>query len=201
MAANAPTTVFRNIPTSTLTTAVDTKSERATLSTGNAVSTGNGNEWDFGSVNISNGAADSGVRMLFWKVTYANGNDTVDNFKFWLSQLGFDQAASQMKYVSLSFADTGTTTNNHNVYVANATTGTYNWQTATEGVTEPGSQNVFGALDTTSFSITGVTTTGEASEVVAIASYFAIADEETTGTYKGTTANYELRCSFKFDFS
>lgn len=200
MPANTPTSQFRNIPISTATTDLDTKSKRASSVAGQStVSTGNGNEWDFGSVNISAGAADSAVRMLFWNITYANGNDTADNFKFWLSSNGFDQAGSIMKYTDLSFADVGTTTNVNSVYVQNAVVGSYNWTTTDES--EPGAQNVHSAVDATSISITGVTTSGEASEVVAIASYFVVADEETTGTYKGTTTGYELQCSFKFDFS
>lgn len=200
MPANIPTTKFRNIPTSTATTNLNTKSKRASAVSGEStVSTGNGNEWDFGSVNISSGAANSSVKMIFWNVTYANGNDTVDNFKFWLSSNGFDQVGSIMKHTDLSFADVGTTTNVDNVYVQNATTGSYTWTTTPEA--EPGGQNVNSAVDATSIAITGVTTTGEASEVVAIAAHFAVADEETTGTYKGTTTGYELQCSFKFDFS
>lgn len=200
MPANIPTTKFRNIPISTATTALNTKSKRASAVAGEAtVSTGNGNEWDFGSVNISSGAANSAVRMIFWNVTYANGNDTADNFKFWLSSEGFDQGATVMKYTDLSFADVGTTVNVNSVYVQNAVVGSYTWTNA--DASEPGAQNVHSAVDATSIAITGVTTTGEASEVVAIASYFAVADEETTGTYKGTTTGYELQCSFKFDFS
>jgi len=201
MPANIPTTKFRNIPLATATTAVDTKSERAGVVSGESVvSTGGGNEWDFASVNISGGAANSAVRTIFWDVTYANGNDTVDNFKFWLPTAtnGFEMA-SDMLFTTLSFDDVGTTTNVSDVYAANATVGSYNgW--AVIPASEP-SQNVYSAVDTTSIAITGVTTSGEASEVVAIAAYFAIADEETTGTYRGTTSGYELQCAFKFDFS
>jgi len=200
MAANTPTVEFRSIPVATATTALDTKSERALAVSGQSgVTTGVGHEWDFGTVDISGGQADSGVRMLFFDVTFANGNTSADNFKFWLSSNGFDQAGSVMKFVDLSFADTGTTTNVDEVYVAGATVGSYTFASVPEA--EPGAQNVNAADDTTSIAITGVTTTGEASEVVAIASYFAIADEETSGTYKGTDSGYELRCSFKLDFS
>lgn len=199
---SAPTTVFLDVPLATTTAAIDTVAERkANAYSGVTVSTGVSNAWNFGTVNISSGAANSGVKTLFWKVTAANGNTTVDNFKFWLSEEGFE-LATLMKYCPLTCQAAGTTVNNDNLYVANAVTGNYTWTTV-DTPSEPGAQNVFSAVDTTSIDITGVTA-GAFSDVVALAAYFAVADNETTGTYWGADGDnpgYALRCSFKYDFS
>lgn len=198
----APSTVFLDIPLATAAAAIDTVAERKAF-VGTTISTGISNAWNFGTVNISDGAADSGVKTLFWKVTAANGNTTVDNFKFWLSQNGFDQAGSVMKYLPITCESGGTITNNDDNYEANALVGTYSgWLTTPEA--EPGAQNVFCANDATSIDITGVTVNNY-SDVVCVVGYFAIADNETTGTYWGRdpedNPGYSLRCAFKYDFS
>ena len=198
----APTTQFKDIATSTATTDLDLKSERVTAAgSGTLVNDGGSNPWDFTAgdtltVDISAGANVSPVRMIFWNVTANNGNTLVDNFKFWFSNVGFIQSASKLRYVSLSFGDFPTTANVDNVYVANAVTGSYKWNDADEGGTPPGSQNVFAADDTTSISIGTVP-----SEFIAIAGHFSIDAGEQTGTYMGTTANYEAQCSLKYDYS
>ncbi|MCJ8328330.1 MAG: hypothetical protein MJK08_14660, partial [Campylobacterales bacterium] len=86
-----PTTRFREIPNNTATTAVDTTAERlAAIAGESTVSTGSGNEADFGTVDISSGAADSSVLTLLWDVTADGGNTSVDTFKLWLSSNGWD---------------------------------------------------------------------------------------------------------------
>lgn len=199
----APTTQFRNIPISTAETDLNTKTKRTSAISGeSSVSTGAGNEWDFGTVDISGGANQSAVKMLFWNITANGGNTTADNFKIWLSSSGFDQAGTTLYMSSfgdgstnsgLSFGDVGTN-NDTQEYVANATLGTYNWTAFYES--DPGALNVFCAEDDNSLDISTVP-----SDVVAVAAYLNVADNETTGTYKGTDTGYEFQGSFKFDYS
>ena len=60
-----PTTRFRLIPNTTATADIDTAAERLAAIAGESVkSTGAGNEADFGTVDISAGAANSGVLHL-----------------------------------------------------------------------------------------------------------------------------------------
>jgi hypothetical protein len=66
------------------------------------VSTGSGNEADFGIVDIALGAANSGVLTILWDVTADGGNTAVADFKLWLSSNGFDQAGSVLKFQPLS---------------------------------------------------------------------------------------------------
>jgi hypothetical protein len=87
-----PTTEFRSIPNATTVAAVDTAAERLALATGDVVSTGAGNELDFSTVDISGGAANSGVKHCWWEVTADGGNTNVQDFLLWLSSNGFDQA-------------------------------------------------------------------------------------------------------------
>jgi hypothetical protein len=199
MPANPPSTQFLDVATATAEADLDTPAERSAFA-GTGVSTGLGNEWDFGTVDISGGAANSAVKTLFWRVTEANGNDTVDNFKVWLSNEGFDQVASVMRFTDggLSFDDTGAPANTQ-TYVQSAGIGTYTFADIPTPA-EPGAQNVYAANDAGSITITNITSPTP-SEVVAFAAYFAIADEETTGTYRGLKIDYQLQCSFKFDYS
>ena len=189
-----PTTRFRDIPNDTATTAVDTAAERLAAITGESViSTGEGNEIDFGTIDISGGANNSGVQTMHWDVTADGGNTTVDTFKLWLSDNGFDQAGSVIKMQPLSGADQGTPVNTEN-YIANAVVGSYTWGDMPE--TEPGSINVWPSDEATSMVLS---TTSD--DTVMWAMYAAIASGETTGTYKGTDAGYELQMSFKYAYS
>ena len=190
----APTTRFRLIPQDTATTALDTAAERLGTITGESVvSTGSGNEVDFGTVDISGGAANSDVKTVLWDVTADGGNTSVDTFKLWLSSNGFDQAGSVMKFQPLSGADQSSPSNTEN-YVADATTSSYTWSDMPE--TEPGSQNVYPSDEGSSMTLS---TTSD--DVIMWAMYLAIADNETTGTYKGTDSGYELQMSFKYSYS
>lgn len=190
----APTTRFRKIPLSTATTAIDTAAERlAAISGESTVSTGDGNEVDFGTVDISGGAADSGLQTILWDVTADGGNTTVETFKLWVSSIGFDVAGSVINFQPLSGADQGTPTNTEN-YVADATTASYTFTQMPES--EPGSQNVWPSDEGTSMALST-----NSDDVIFWAMYAAIADGETTGTYKGTDSGKELQFSFKYAYS
>lgn len=190
----APTTIFRDIPLTTATTAVDTAAERlAAISGESTVSTGIGNELDFGNVDISGGAADSGVKTCLWHVSADGGNTVVDTFLLWLSSNGFDQAGSIVNFQPLSGADQGAPSNTEN-YVANAVIGSYTWAAMPES--EPGAQNAYPSDEGASMALS---TTSD--DVIMWAEYSAIAAGETTGTYKGTDAGYEFQHSFKYSYS
>lgn len=190
----APTTRFRKIPLATAVAAVDTAAERlAAIASEAVVSTGDGNEADFGTVDISGGAANSGVQTILWDVTADGGNTTVEAFKLWLSSNGFDQAGSVIKMQPLSGGDQAAPSNTEN-YAANAVVGSYTWADMPEA--EPGAQNVWPSDEGASMALS---TTSD--DVVMWAMYAAIAASETTGTYKGTDAGYQLQMSFKYSYS
>lgn len=189
-----PTTRFRKIPNATASTAVDTAAERlAAIASEAAVSTGAGNEADFGIVDITSGAANSGVLTIFWDVTADGGNTVVETFKLWLSSNGFDQAGSVMKFQPISGADQASPSSTEN-YVANAVVASYTWATMPES--EPVAQNVFPSDEGASMALS---TTSD--DVIAWAMYAAIATDETTGTYKGLDEDYSLRYTFKYSYS
>lgn len=191
-----PTTRFREIPLTTAVVALDTAAERIGVITSEVVkSTGAGNEVDFGIVDISAGAADSLVHMVLWDVTANGGNTTVDTFKLWLSSLGFDISASELRFAALSGADQGTPVNTEN-YIVDAITSSYTFITLPE-TSEPGSQNIWPSDEGTSMDITG----GASDDAIMWAVFAHIASGETTGTYKGTDAEFELQTSLKFSFS
>lgn len=76
----APTVRFRSIPISTAGTAIDTAAERIGVISGSAVlSTGAGNELDFGTVDISGGAANSAVKQLVIDYT-ADGGEHISRY-------------------------------------------------------------------------------------------------------------------------
>jgi len=189
-----PTTRFRLIPNDTAVADIDTAAERLAAVAGEAVkSTGVGNEADYGTVDISSGAADSGVLTMFWDVTADGGNTLAETFKLWLSSNGFDQAGSVIKVQPLSGGDQGAPANTEN-YVVNAVVGSYTWATMVEA--EPGAINLWPSDEGTSMVLSTT-----ADDVIMWAMYAAIAASETTGTYKGTDAGYELQYSFKYSYS
>lgn len=189
-----PTTRFRDWPITLATTALDTAAERLAAVAGEStVSTGGGNELDFGNVDISGGAANSVVKMCAWDVTADGGNTLVDTFLLWLSSNGWDQAGTVLKFQPLSGADQGTPSNTEN-YVQNAVVGSYTWATMPEA--EPGAQNVYPSDEGSSMALS--TTSDDA---IFWASYCAVAASETTGTYKGTDSGYEFQHSFKYSYS
>ena len=189
-----PTIRFRTIPNATAAAAVDTAAERLAAITGQeVVSTGEGNEIDFGTIDISGGAANSDVITLLIDWTADGGNTTVEAFKFWLSSNGFDQAGSVCKFQPLSGADQGSPSATEN-YVASAGVGDYTWSTLDES--EPASQNIYPSDEGSSMTLS---TTSD--DVLMLALYLAIAASETTGTYRGTTSDYELQFSHKYSYS
>ena len=189
-----PTVRFREIPNDTPTTSVDTAGERIADIAGQAIrSTGAGNEANFGIVDISAGQADSPVLTLLWDITADGGNTLVENFKLWLSSNGFDQAASVIKMVALSGADQESPTNTEN-YAVNALTDSYTFADMPES--EPGTQNVYPTDEGSSMVLSTAS-----DDVVMWAMYAFVGDNETTGTYSGTTPGYELQFSFKYSYS
>jgi len=190
-----PTGRFRLIPQDTTVVAVDDTVVRlADIASQSIVSTGIGNEVDFGTVSISAGAANSGVKTILWDVTANGGNTTVSAFKLWLSDNGFDIAASVEKVQPLSGADQAAPANTEN-YIVNGVVGSYTWATADEA--EPGAQNVWPSDEGASMDISG----GASDDVIMWAWYLAIGALETLGTYKGTDAGFELQHTLMFSYS
>ena len=190
----APTVRFRTFPITVSVAELDTAGERLAAIAGQSViSTGEGNELDFGTVDISAGAANSLVKMLVWDITADGGNTLVEDFLFWLSSNGFDQAGTVVKFQPISGDDQGTPSNTEN-YIVNAVVGSYTWATLDES--EPGAQNVYPTDEGTSMVLSTT-----ADDVVMVALYVVVADNETTGTYKGTDAGNEFQYSFKYSYS
>jgi len=197
MPTNPPVTYFHNVPNNTVATALDSLADRQNF-IGTVVDDGGSNPWDFGTVDISmlsSGVTFSGVRHLMWRISDANGNTNADNFKFWLSNEGLDQAASVINFQSLTTDTSGGTSNNSHVYVINAITTSYGF--ADNDAAVPASQNINTAIDAQSITLSA----GVTSEAIVIAAYFDIANDETTGTYEGTDTGYELQCSLRFDYN
>jgi hypothetical protein len=189
----APTTRFRLIPQTTASAALDTAVKRLSAVSGESVvSTGAGNEVDFGTVDISGGAANSGVKTILWDVTAAGGNTSVSNFLLWASTIDFTQAGSVAKLQALSGADQVGPSATKN-YIANGVVGSYTWGTMPEA--EP-AQNLFPSDEGASMVLSTAS-----DDVLMWAWYLAIAAGETTGTYKGTTASYGLQLSLKYSYS
>ena len=189
-----PTVRFREIPNNTPEISVDTAGERLSTISGEAVrSTGSGNEADFGVVDISEGAANSGVLTMLWDITADGGNTLVENFKLWLSSNGFDQAASVIKFIPLSGADQATPSDTEN-YIVDASVASYSFVDMPEA--EPGAQNVYPSDEGSDMVLS---TTSD--DVVMWAMYAAIGDNETTGSYYGLKTDFELQFSFKYSYS
>ena len=189
-----PTARFRLIPQATAAAALDTAGERlAAIGSQSIISTGEGNEADFGTIDISAGAANSGVLTMLWDITADGGNALVENFKLWMSSNGFDQAGSVCKFQPLSGADQASPSETEN-YVADGVVSSYTWATLDEA--EPAAQNVFPSDEGSSMALSTAS-----DDAVMWAMYLAIASGETTGTYKGATEGYELQFSFKYAYS
>jgi len=193
----APTARFRLIPQNTVVAALDTPGERLGGIPGESViSTGDGNEVDWGTLDISGGAANSGVKTMLWDITANQGHSAVSDFKLWCSSIGFDIAGSVVKVQPLC-GDDGTPVNTEK-YIADAVVGSYSWATMVEA--EPGAQNVWPTDEGSSMDISG----GVSVDVIMWALYLAIASGETAGTYKGVDPGdpgKELQFSHKFSYS
>lgn len=192
-----PTVQFRLIPQNTPEASLATPALRKGTITGQSViSTGVGNECDFGLVDISGGADNSDVFTMLWHVTDDGGNTLVETFKLWLSDNGFDQAASVLKLQQLCGND-GTPVLTEK-YIVNAIISSYtSWVDMPEAA--PGSINMWPTDEGSSMVCPG--TNGASDDAILWAMYAAIASGETTGTYKGTDAGFEFQFSFRFSYS
>ena len=199
----APTTGFKKFARTKVATDLDTLAERIGATTGwgsadlTTVDTG-ANPLDIGTVDISGGAANSLVFYLCWKPTANGGNTLVDNFRIWCETgspdyWGFTLGTTYLKMAAMKFEAGGA---NGQTYVANATTASYTWANINQS--GAGSQNVYSGLGGTSINITTIGTT---EDIVGAALYLAVADNEVTGTYQGTTSGKEFRGAFRYDYS
>lgn len=189
-----PTSRFRLIPQTTAAADIDAAAKRLAEVSGQSVcSTGAGNEANFGTIDISAGAANSSILTLFWDITADGGNTLAENFRWWLSSNGFDMAGSVCKFQPLSGADQAAPSATEN-YVANSAIGDYTWATMPEE--EPITQNLYPSDEGS-----GMVLNVASDDVLAWAMYLAIAESETTGSYAGTTADFELQFSLKYAYS
>lgn len=194
-----PTIRFRLIPQDTPVASVDTPAERIAAIAGQSIiSTGAGHEVDWGTINISGGAANSTVKTMLWDITANGGNTAVETFKLWIpgASIGFDIAASVVKVQPLRGNDEGAGPwDDTEQYIVNGVVASYTWATMVE--TEPGAQNIWPSDEGLSMDISG----GASDDAVLWAVYLAIAAGETTGTYKGADAGKELQFSCKYSYS
>jgi hypothetical protein len=192
-----PTTKFRTFPNdSNSVTATNTPAKRVGTITGeDEVSTGAGEEADFGTVDISGGANTSALIYMLWDVDNNGGNTLISDMRLWLASNGFDQAGSNIQWVELCGDEISTPTNCEKI-VNSGTTASYTEATLDESL--PGAQNQYAADDTATIDVTTLGTTDDA----CMWSWYAnIAASETTGTYKGLDSMFELRFNFRYSFS
>lgn len=181
----APTTEFNEFNNTTLAIAdLDTNAER--LAIDDLVSTGGGNELDFGNVNISGGQTDSSVKCLSWQASAYGTNSQVENFRFYLSSNGWDQAGTVVKFATWKLDVTSEWEQAKSAPLTGE---------ATLPETEP-AQNVYQGGDGSTTSITS----GDNDTTTAIAMYVAVDGSETAGTYKGTDASFEFQFTFTYDY-
>lgn len=187
-----PTSRFRLIPQNTPTGAIDSTAERLAAIAGESViSTGAGNEADFGVINISEGAANSDVLTMLWDITAHGGNSLAEAFKLWLSTNGYDMGGTFVKVQPLCGGD-GVPINTE-AYVFDAVVGSYTWATMVEA--EPGAINLWPTDEGESITL------NPTEDAVMWAMHLAVAANETTGTYKGLDAGFEFQFSFKYSYS
>lgn len=181
----APTTEFNEFDNVALAAAdLDTNAER--LAIDNLVSTGGGNELDFGNVNISGGQTDSSVKCLSWQASAYGTNSQVENFRFYLSSNGWDIAGTVVKWAGWKLDATSEWEQSKTAPLTGE---------ATLPETEP-AQNIYQGGDGT----TAFITSADNDTTEAIAMYVAVAAGETAGTYKGTDASFEFQFTFTYDY-
>lgn len=192
-----PTIRFRLIPQNTPVASIDTPAERIAAIAGQSIiSTGAGNEVDWGILDISGGAVNSSVKTMVWDVTANGGNTVVETFRLWCNAIGFVIAASVVKIQPLRGNDEGAGPwDDTEQYIVNGVIGSYTWATMVEA--EPGAINVWPSDEGTSMDVSG----GASDDGILWALYLAIAAGETTGTYKGIDAGKELRFSHRYSYS
>lgn len=180
----AVTTEFNQLLMTLVAADLDTNAER--LAIDNVVSTGAGNELDFGNVNISGGQIDSDPKAVCWQVSAWSTHTQVENFRFWLSSNGFDDAPTVIKHVDWKLDSVS------------------EWETsptpplsgeADLPEAEP-AQNIHQGGDGTTTSITS----GDNDTSEAICNYVYVGASESVGTFKGTDSGFEFQYSFKYDY-
>jgi len=190
---------MRQIPNSTAVIAVDTAAERIGVISGSAIvlmgdpPTAD-SPLDFGTCDISGGAASSDVATALWDVTADGGNTTAEGFKLWLlaADNGMSAGSSVCDYEALSGDDQGTPSSTEN-YIVSATASSYTGNAMP--ATEP-AQNLWPSDEGTSMALS--TTSDDA---IFFAIWWDIAAGETTGTYEAADSGYELRFSYEFSYS
>jgi hypothetical protein len=198
--STAPTTEFRQLFTSTAATAIDSAGERATLASSltelPVVDAGTA-ALDFGSVSISEGAANSSIQAVIFRVSSFNDtNSVVDNMRFWVTTSWSSTTTVQWKAVTLGTEGSGS------LWVQNPVLGppaSYIFNTLP--TTDPGTSNLLtatGELQLVPYS--GVAPNQISDWTQAIVMYIAVAADEQLGTYTGTGTN-KLQFNLKFDFS
>ena len=181
----APTTEFNELSLALAGTALDANAER--LAIDSVISTGAGNELDFGSVNISGGQADSDCKAMAWQASAYGANSQVENFRFWISTEGFDIAGTVIKYGDWKLDDVTEWVQNEVPPITG--------EVGNLPSSEP-AQNIHQGGDGTTASITSA----DNDTTEAIVMYVAVDATETTGVYKGTDAGFEFQFSFKYDY-
>ena len=149
-----PTHRLRQFDGSEATTSFNSEALRKGALTGDAtVNHGSppsgGAPLDFGTVDISGGAANSTVKNIRWDVTADGGNTACSDFKLWIlpADFGFTGGTTDTKFQPISGSDQGAPSNTDN-YVQNAVVGSYTW--ATVPTSEPGSINLWPSDEDTS---------------------------------------------------
>ena len=178
-----PVSEFNQFPLMLAKTDLDSATER--LNINYPISTGDGNELDFGSVDITSGPGYSSVRAFAWQVTNFDGNSKVQNFRFWLSSNGLTGTGSKVCY------DTWTLDTD---WVQNAEPGDVG-STAVPS-SEPETYNVLKATGGANWFIES--TANDTTQAVAL--YVYADSDEPLGTYRGTDSGMELQFTFKYDY-
>jgi|GEM_PF-2550531 len=187
----APVGAFYEVAAAAATADLDTSGERVAYTGDGVVDDSGSYNLSFGSVNIGAGAANSELNALIWHVSNWDGNVSITNFRFWVTE-NFVQVESHMKWVHCALDPTSE-------WVPSAVIADYSaapnggWANMEES--EPGSANIVGA-DGSSTTITAAAP--DTLEVVVM--YAAIAASETLGIYTGISGSYDLQFTLKFDY-
>ena len=192
-----PTYLFKEAALATPEANMDSRAERKTvIAGGQTIDDSTSNPLDFGTIDISGGAANSIVKMAGVYFTVNGGNTTVDSMVLWIptGDWTFANVGTTLKLSSLVDPTIDAPTNGDDDYVVNAVIGSYSWPTDIDDQTEPAS-NIVAGDDTLAIDITTIDTTDD---VAFWALYLAVNGSENTGTYEGTG---EFQFSFKFDYS
>lgn len=189
---STPITRIRIIANDTPEADIDTPAKRLALS-GSVVTTGSGNELDFGTADISGGDTWSNVGTAHWDITDDGLNTACSAFKLWVSNKGF---GSTIIYFEALSGDDGTPVLTEE-YIVDAIYSDYT--KTVMPASEPGSQNLWPTDEGTSMLLGG--DNGPSDDTVMFAICFNAKAVDTPGIYKGTDSGYELQFSFKYTYS